>query len=113
MSGSMDELDKHRVKYVFPSGSATQRDKLEEFLTHIQVNGDPRMKTASWAVSFVSVLSSRAREKATRVEMRVFSVRCSTSPRYDDERCGTKGSRSRRQNAAQDRRSPPQRRGTP
>ena len=41
MSGSMDELDKHRVKYVFPSGSATQRDKLEEFLTHIQVSGDP------------------------------------------------------------------------
>ena len=40
MSGSMDELDKHRVKYVFPSGSATQRDKLEEFLTHIQVSGD-------------------------------------------------------------------------
>ena len=32
---------KHRVKYVFPSCSATQRDKLEEFLTHIQVSGDP------------------------------------------------------------------------
>ena len=32
---------KHGVKYVFPSGSATQRDKLEEFLTHIQVSGDP------------------------------------------------------------------------
>ena len=31
----------------------------------------------------------------------------------DDERCGTKDSRSQRQNAAQDRRSPPQRRGTP
>ena len=32
---------KHRVKYVFPSCSATQRDKLEEFLTHIQFSGDP------------------------------------------------------------------------
>ena len=32
---------KHRVKYVFPSGSAAQRDKLEEFLTHSQVSGDP------------------------------------------------------------------------
>ena len=32
---------KHRVKYVFPSCSATQREKLEEFLTHIQVSGDP------------------------------------------------------------------------
>ena len=45
-------------------------------ITHIQVSGDPRMKTASWAVSFVSVLSPRAREKATRVEMRVFSESC-------------------------------------
>ena len=32
---------KHRVKYVFPSCSATQRDKLEEFITHIQFSGDP------------------------------------------------------------------------
>ena len=36
-----------------------------------------------------------------------------TSPRCDDERCGAKGSSSQRQNAAQDRRSAPQRRGTP
>ena len=32
---------KHRVKYVFPSCSATQLDKLEEFITHIQFSGDP------------------------------------------------------------------------
>ena len=40
-------------------------------------------------------------------------ARCLTPPRCDDERCGTKGSCSQRQNAAQDRRSPPQQRGTP
>ena len=39
----------------------------------------PRMKTASWAVSFVSVLSSRTREKATRVEIWVFSESCTLS----------------------------------
>ena len=38
---------KHRVQYGFPSGSAAQPDKLEEFLTHIQVSGDPWIKTAS------------------------------------------------------------------
>ncbi len=31
---------------------------------------------ASWAVSFVSVLSSRAREKATKVELLAFSESC-------------------------------------
>ena len=39
----------------------------------------PRMKTASWAVSFVSVVSPRAREKAMGVEMRVFSESCTLS----------------------------------
>ena len=32
---------KHGIEYVLPSGSAAQRDKLEEFLTHLEVSGDP------------------------------------------------------------------------
>ena len=60
---------------VVPRNGTSWRNSSHTFRSAVT----PRMKTASWAVSFMSVLSLRAREKATRVEMRVFSESCTLS----------------------------------
>ena len=83
---------------------SSQRHKLEEFLTHIQVSGDPTDENGQ--LDRVLCIGALVKSEGEGNEGRDVGLQRVVNVvrhlRCDDERYGTKRSRSQRQNAAQD-----------